>query len=305
MLHLRLVVPADLSDQVLEALSRNASVTNLVRWPGVAIKPAGDLLGCDVAREDGSVVLEQLKAMGVDRSGSIAVEMLDASLSDAADAATLAAEGSPGNAVVWEEVESQTSESSELNASFLMFLVLATVIAGIGILTDSVVLIIGAMVVGPEFGPLAGLCVATVQRRWSLALRSSIALLVGFPVAIAATWLSVVALRACNVTPATLARTQTLFISHPDAYSVIVALLAGVAGILSLSTAKSGALIGVLISVTTVPAAANMAVAAAYLDFAELRGAALQLLVNLACAVGAGITTLGAQCWVWSMWVKR
>lgn len=305
MLHLRLVVPSELSEQVLHMLSGNASVTNLVLWQGVALKPKGDLVSCDVAREDGSVVLEELRGLGVERQGSIAVEMIDAAISDAADAAERAAEGSPGNAVVWEEVEAQTSESAELNASYLIFLVLATVIAAVGILTDSVVLIIGAMVVGPEFGPLAGLCVAAVQRRWALAVRSLSALVLGFPIAAAVTWLAVVALRAWGTTPATLARTQTLFISRPDAYSVIVALLAGVAGILSLSTSKSGALVGVLISVTTVPAAANMAVAAAYSDWGELRGAALQLAVNLGCAVGAGMATLGAQRALWAVRARR
>lgn len=305
MLHLRLVVPTVLTERVMGALAGNASVTNLVLWPGVALKPAGDLLSCDVAREDGSAVLEELRGLGVDKIGSISVEMVDASLSEAADAAERAAEGSPGDAVVWEEVEAQTSESSELNASYVIFLVLATVIAAVGILTDSVVLIIGAMVVGPEFGPLAGLCVATIQRRWALAVRSFAALLVGFPLAIALTWLVVLALRAWGTTPATLARSQTLFIAHPDAYSVIIAVLAGVAGMLSLSTAKSGALIGVLISVTTVPAAANMAVAAAYRDVAELRGATLQLAVNLGCAVAAGIATLGAQRLLWALRLKR
>ena len=43
------------------------------------------------------------------------------------------------------------------------------------------------MVVGPEFGPLAGLCVALVQKRGQLARRSATALLLGFPLAIAAT----------------------------------------------------------------------------------------------------------------------
>lgn len=299
MLHLRLVVPKALTEQVMTHLAESPSVTNLVLWPGVALKPEGDLLSCDVAREDGSAILAQLTEMGVDKRGSIAVEQVDAALSEAATAAERAAAGSPSDAVVWEQVEAQTSESAELNASFVIFLVLATVIAAMGILTDSVVLIIGAMVVGPEFGPLAGLCVAAVQRRWVLALRSLWALAVGFPIAIFVGWLATLALRAWATTPVNLARSQTLFIAHPDAYSVFVALLAGVAGILSLSTAKSGALIGVLISVTTVPAAANISVAAAYHDAGELGGAALQLAVNVACVVIAGVLTLALQRWLW------
>jgi uncharacterized hydrophobic protein (TIGR00271 family) len=177
-------------------------------------------------------------------------------------------------------------------------MVLAMLIAAIGILTDSQVLIIGAMVVGPEFGPLAGLCVALVQRRHALALRSAKALAVGFPLGIAVAYLAVLVLRATGAAPgevAVHARPATYFISHPNTFSVLVALLAGVAGMLSLTTAKSGALLGVLISVTTIPAAANVAVAAAYSDWHELRGALAQLAINLACLVTAGVTTLAVQ----------
>jgi hypothetical protein len=76
---------------------------------------------------------------------------------------------------------------------------------------------------------------------------------------------------------------------------VIVAVLAGVAGMLSLTTAKSGALVGVLISVTTIPAAGNVGVAAAYTDWTEFRGAVAQLGINLISIVSAGIVTLMLQ----------
>ena len=78
---------------------------------------------------------------------------------------------------------------------------------------------------------------------------------------------------------------------------MIVALLAGTAGMLSLPTAKSGALIGVLISVTTIPAAANVGVAAAYRDWEEWRGAALQLGINLSMIVASGVATLAVARW--------
>ena len=65
---------------------------------------------------------------------------------------------------------------------------------------------------------------------------------------------------------------MTQFISHPDTFSFIVAYLAGTAGVLSLTSTKSGALIGVLISVTTIPAAANIGVSAAFGDWDEWAG---------------------------------
>ena len=87
----------------------------------------------------------------------------------------------------------------------------------------------------------------------------------------------------------------TGFISHPDWFSFIIAFLAGTAGMISLTSAKSGALIGVLISVTTIPAAGNMAVAATYGNWDEVAGAAEQLAVNLTSIVLAGVITLFIQ----------
>jgi uncharacterized hydrophobic protein (TIGR00271 family) len=297
MLHLRLVVPGTRAGEVLELLDDEASVANLIHLPGAARAPAGDVVLCDVAREDASVVLERLRGLGLEQEGSIAVEQIDVSLSRAADDAERAAAGSPVDAVVWEEVVARTSEEAELSIGFLVFMALATTIAGVGILTDSVILIIGAMIVGPEFGPIAGVCVALVQGRLDLARRSFRALLVGFPIGMTAALVLTAATRAAGTAPDRLGgrSSETFFISHPSSWSVIVALLAGCAGVLSLTSTKSGALIGVLVSVTTIPAAANVGVAAAYGDWGEWRGALLQLAINVAAIFFAGVSTLGVQ----------
>ena len=302
MVHLRLVVPPGLVRRVRDLLTAWPVVFNVVHLEGASLKPRGDVILCDVAREDASVVISELRALGLGEQGSISIEEVETSISEAAVLAEQAAKGSPADAVVWEQVESRTSESAELSFSFLAFMVLATLIAAVGIMTDSQILIIGAMVVGPEFGPLAGFAVAVVERRLDLARRSFIALAVGFPGR--DRWPAFVltlALRALGPAPdelTALGHPATLFISHPNTFSVIVALLAGITGVLSLTTAKSGALIGVLISVTTIPAAANVGVAAAYGDWSECRGALAQLGINLLCLTAAGVATLTVQRWV-------
>ena len=300
MVHLRLVAEPQLTERVLEVLRATPSVCNVIRIPDAAIRPDGDLVMADVAREDASVLLEELRGLGLDQMGTIALEDVDSAISEAAERAERVAPGAAADAVVWEEVETRTSESTQLSFSFLAFMILATLLAGIGILTDSLILIVGAMVVGPEFGPIAGFCVATVQRRRELALRSLAALGAGFPVAIVATFVVTALLRATDFapTPESLNRAThpaTLFISQPNRYSLIVAVLAGIAGMISLTTAKSGALLGVLISVATIPAAANIGVAAAYRDWSEMGGAAAQLGINLSALLLAGIVTLAVE----------
>jgi uncharacterized hydrophobic protein (TIGR00271 family) len=298
MVHLRIIAPSHECDHVLDLLKATPSATNLVFLPRAAQEPEGDVILCDVAREDASMIISDLREFDIPLNGSIALEEIDSQISVAADQAEAAAQGFAGDAVVWEEVEARTSENVELNANFLAFMILACLIASIGILLDSPILIIGAMVVGPEFGPLAGLCVAVVQRRRELALRSFKALAIGFPVAITAAFLFTLIAKSTGLTGDTLStlnRPLTQFISHPDGLAFIVAFIAGIAGMLSLTSTKSGALIGVLISVTTIPAAANIGVAAAYANWGEWRGAIAQLTVNLAGIFLAAVGTLYIQ----------
>jgi uncharacterized hydrophobic protein (TIGR00271 family) len=154
------------------------------------------------------------------------------------------------------------------------------------------------MVVGPEFGPVAGFCVAVVQRRRDLAIRSLTALAVGFPLAIATTVAVGGLSDALGLTPEDFSQaghSLSRTISSPDWYAAAVGFLAGVAGLLSLSTAKSGALVGVLISVTTIPAAANIAVGVVYGDGSAVRGSAQTLLLNLGAILTGGLVTLLVQ----------
>ena len=308
MVHLRIVAPGDEARKALELLTASPTVVNVVHLPGLARKPEGDMILCDVARPDASIVVEELRQLGIARDGSISMEPVETQVSDAADAADRALEELPfGDAVVWEEVEARTSEETSLSINFIEFMMIAALIAAVGILLDSPILIVGAMVVGPEFGPVAGFCVAVVQRRGDLARRSATALAVGIAAAVAATvaWSLFFKWTGIDSDGPGEVRPLTEFISNPDFFSFFVAYLAGTAGVLSLTSAKSGALIGVLISVTTIPAIANIGVATAYTDWAEVGGAAAQLGVNLVALVLGGVARLAVQRRVYEVRLKR
>jgi uncharacterized hydrophobic protein (TIGR00271 family) len=298
MIHLRIVSPPDRTDAALDVLECTPSVINVILLRDAARRPHGDVILCDIAREDASVILQDLKNLRLHEDGSIALELIDTALSKHAEQAEKHAAGAPADAVVWEEVEQRTNENVELSGVFLLFMVLAGLIAAVGIFLDSPILIVGAMVVGPEFGPIAGFCVAAVQRKRDLAARSALALAIGFPLAISATYVATLIFKATNITPETFSEQDHALsnvIASPDFFAAFVAVCAGAAGMLSLSTAKSGALIGVLISVTTIPAAANIGVAAAYQDWPAWRGSMGQLSINLASILVAGTAVLAIQ----------
>ncbi|MGZ5378566.1 MAG: DUF389 domain-containing protein, partial [Mycobacterium sp.] len=149
-------------------------------------------------------------------------------------------------------------------------------------------------VVGPEFGPLAALSVALVRRRLDLARRASLALLIGFPLAMVITALGTVGAQAAGWLSLDSVKqlSEVDFIFQVGPLSFVVALLAGAAGMLSLVSARSAALVGVFISVTTVPAAGFAVVAAILGDWDVAAKSALQLAVNLVGIVVAGVLVL-------------
>lgn len=304
MLHLRVITPAGRTDDVVRLIEKTVGTAHLVVLPGAARNPAGDVVMCDVAREAGDELIGALRDLGVDRTGSIAVENIDLSLSARADKAEEEAPGEGADAVLWEQLTDATHEESTLSVTYVAFITLATMIAACGVVLDNAILIVGAMAVGPEFGPLAGICTSVVQRHPRLTLRSLTALLVGFAVAMLITVGFTYVMDGINLfTKVRLEaeRPNTNFIYRPDAFSFVVAVLAGIAGTLSLTSAKSGLLVGVAISVTTVPAAANAAVAFAYTEYRQAWGSTEQLLLNLMGIVLAGTATLLAQKWLWTL----
>ncbi len=297
MLHIRVIAPVELTDQVTELADDSEGATNLVVLSGAARSPAGDLIQFDMAREAVDEMLTRLRELGLDRSGSITVEDIDVSISVGAEAAEEAAPGYDEDAVLWDELDARTAADSRLSWAFLVFLILATQIAGVGALLDEPILIVGAMVLGPEFGAVAAICFGLVRchpARIALAART---LAVGFTVAIAITAGCAEVARLLGwIQPSMLEhRTMTTFIVEPDKWSFIVALMAGAAGILSMTAGKSSALVGVFISVTTVPAAGNIAVGVALGVWNEVAASLIQLGLNLAGMLIAGAFTLAVQ----------
>ncbi|MFI5945671.1 DUF389 domain-containing protein [Streptomyces uncialis] len=303
MLHLRLITPADRTDDVVKLIEATVGTTHLAVLKGAALDPRGDVVLCDVAREAGDDLIGALREAGIDECGSIAVDDIGLSLSKRADQAEEDAPGEAADAVLWEHLSEVTHEESTLTVTYVAFLSVATMLAACGVMLDNAILIVGAMAVGPEFGPLAGISTALVQRSPRLVWRSLWALLAGFVLAMAVTVGFALLMNALGLFTRDMIeapRPATAFIWQPDWMSFVVALLAGIAGTLSLTSAKSGALIGVAISVTTVPAAANAAVAFSFNDYAQWSGSTLQLLANLGGIVLAGTLTLIAQKAFWS-----
>jgi uncharacterized hydrophobic protein (TIGR00271 family) len=305
MLHLRLIVPAERSAAVTELLERSPGATHVVHLPGAARQPPGDLLTADVANDAASLLLADLNALGVTLDGAITLIPVEVSESTGARQARQASADPTGGSIVWEALAARAQDAAVLDGPFLTFMALAAVIATVGLLTGSVVLLIGAMIVGPDFGPLVGICFAIVERNARRALHALATLTIGLATVSITAWLATEIAVQTGLAAATFDEpVLTTFVSHPNRWSVVIALAAGGAGMLTVATQKSGALVGVLVSVTTIPAAAHAGLSAAYRDWEAVEGSLLQLLANVACIAVAGVVTLVVQRGLWARRVR-
>jgi len=302
MLKLRVASPRDLTEAVLAAL-QDPAVSSLAVFHGASVIPTGDVVEADLAREAANDVIDRVRATGVHQEGTLQIEQVRTWISRRGYEAERLAPGSSADAVVWADVTHEAYDNAELNWTFLSFMSLATLIAAIAIVLDSQILVIGAMVLGPEFGAVAGLGVALVRRRVTLLMMATRTLLLGFGGAILVT--TVLALLGrlvgwVTVNDVTAPRPDTGFIYTPDKWSFIVALIAAAAGVLSLTSAKVGGLAGVFISVTTIPAAGNVALGLAFGLGDEIWGSTMQLVITLSGMAIAGWLALSLQQAVWS-----
>ncbi|MGX1694968.1 DUF389 domain-containing protein [Microbacterium keratanolyticum] len=261
---------------------------------GAAISPAGDVIEADVARHRANAVLAALKALHLNETGGITFEPAANRLDSGREADKRRLLPHPDRGVVWEQLCEQARTGARLTPTFLVFLAIAFLLSAVGVATASPLTLVGAMVVGPEFRPLSALSVGIVRRDAALVRESLRTLTISFPVAMLATavatflWIRLGWIGTGDVENAR----AFDFIYEVGPFSLVVALLAGAAGMLALVTYTSTVLVGVFISVTTVPAAGLAVVAVFAGKWSVVLSSLGQLGVNLIGIVLAGVVVL-------------
>ena len=302
MLHVRLISPAALTESLTDRLATAPEVHNVVVRAGAARRPPGDAVEFDVRDAAANPVLAALRELGLDRDAVICVERVDATLTGPASPARGHGALRQEIAPVWEMVEATIHQGEAYAPSFYILLAIAGLIGAVGILTNSQILIVGAMVVGPEYNAIMGVALGINARVWTEARDGLLALCGGFLAAIVLTLLFGLAVRGSGKTPAPYlqgVRPVADLINTPNIFSVIVAMLAGLVGVVSLTEARANALIGVFISVTTIPAAASVGISIAYSSWSEAGGSMLQLLLNVVLLIVVGAAGLHTQRAIW------
>jgi uncharacterized hydrophobic protein (TIGR00271 family) len=308
MLHVRVVSPAEVTGRLVDRLTADPGVINLVVMRAAATRPDGDAVQFDLARASANSVLRQLRDLGLDQQGSVVIETVDAAFADRLDQKAWSASYHGEQAPVWELVEARIRADAEYPPSFFLLLVFAGLIGACGILTNSQILVVGAMVVGPEYSAIIAVALGIDRGDRRAIGRGLLVLVGGFALAVAVTLVFALCIRWSGKTPKAYlegVRPVSDLINTPNLFSVVVAVIAGLVGVVSLTEAKATALTGVFISITTIPAAADIAVSLVYRSWSEAVGSLEQLLLNVGLLIVVGALGLHAQRIFWRAWQRR
>jgi uncharacterized hydrophobic protein (TIGR00271 family) len=301
MLHVRVVSPPGSTDHLVERLSADPGVRNLVVMPGAARRPDGDAVQFDLLTRFANPVLRELRAQ-VQEHGSVVIQNVDAAIDGPGEPADHRGQRYGEVPPVWEMVESKIRAGGEYPLSFYGLLIIAGLIGAVGILTNSQILIVAAMVVGPEYGAIMATALGFDKGDRHAVRQGLAALAAGFALAVLATLIFGLLIRWSGETPRLYeagVRPVSDLINSPNVFSVIVAVLAGAVGVISLTESRANAIIGVFISVTTIPAASDMGLSVAYGSWSEARGSTFQLLLNVVLLVTVGALGLRLQRSIW------
>ena len=302
MLHVRVVCPPGSAGYLVESLAADPGVRNLVVCQGAARCPAGDAVQFDLLTASANPVLRELRALSASDRGWVVIENVDAAITTPEEKPTRGRTWDSEQSPVWEMVDARIRSGGVYPPSFFILLVIAGLIGAVGILTNSQILIVAAMVVGPEYGAIMATALGLAEKDLRPVLAGLSALTLGFAMASVATLSFGLIIRWSGHTPAAYrdgVRPVADFINSPNLFSIVVAVLAGVVGVVSLTEARANALIGVFISVTTIPAAADMGLSAAYASWPQLRGSTVQLLANVVLLIAVGAAGLSLQRFIW------
>lgn len=291
MLRLDSYVPKPLVDEVADTLGRMPGIRHLTLGPETVDGLV--LVSAELEATSADAAIDRLESLGIG-SDELTLWRMPGIQPLGWRRRTRATEP---DVQVWAEIVGKADENAQLAASYLIFMITAGVIAGVGIVTGSAVLIVGAMAISPDLLPVAAAAIGIVERRLQVTARALRALTLGLGTAALAAFAATAILRVFGRIPEDLILADTMMgqaLTQLGPGSLIVAAAAGVAGMLALER-PGGAAVGVAISVTTIPAAAYVGAAMAMGRDDPMFGALGVLLANVVLLVIASTITLILQ----------
>ncbi len=183
-----------------------------------------------------------------------------------------------------EELTAAASDLAPTLRVYVVMTVVSALIATAGLLLDSPAVVVGSMVIAPLVGPAMAASVGTVVNDHDLFSRGIRLQIGGLILAVVTAAVFALVVRYSNLIPPLADVTTIPEIRErvaPDFLSLVVAIGAGAAGVVSLTSGVSTALVGVMIAVALIPPAATVGIGLAWGAPLVAVGSGVLLLVNV------------------------
>jgi uncharacterized hydrophobic protein (TIGR00271 family) len=291
MLRLRSSVPDQRADQFGALLRELDGVHRVVRQPDESQRPMRHVFVADVEPSCADKLVEEIGDFGITADDYVLTKM------EVVAPLHHHHHGEGGvDGFAWVEVLGQARANSRPLARYLALINVAAVIAALGVITSNAILIVGAMAVSPDLLPICATCVGIVRGDRDITRRAFATLTLGLGLVVLTAAVLSLLLKSTGFLPDGFDVEQSSLstLAETDYSTVLIALAAGVAGMLAFETRASQA-VGVAISVTTIPASAYLGVAIGGGGIDHALGALLVLVVNVALLIAGGTMTLLVQ----------
>lgn len=178
-----------------------------------------------------------------------------------------------------EEIYQDVSADAKLDRDFLIFVVLSTIVAAVGLHSNSVAGVIGAMVIAPLLGPILGFSLGAALGDRKLLFGGAKTLAVGVSVALAcAVFISL-------FIQVDLSSRELMSRAEVRLDGMALAIAAGAAAALSLTRGASSTLVGVMVAAALLPPGAAVGLFLGAGEIALAFRAALLLALNVASLI--------------------
>ena len=249
-------------------------------------------------------ILDELRDVGVERDGYMIVSDVETIVSERFEQQQAEEEADDEEHTVAEderisreELQTKAQNLSRSTTNYIALTLISAIVATAGLLQDSAAVVVGSMVIAPLIGPAMASCVGTVVSDDNLFWQGMRSQAIGLVVAVVSATLFAAGYRATLAPELELLLIQQVAErAHPGLLSLAIALGAGIAGALSLTSGADEALVGVMIAVALMPPAAAVGLGIAYVDPTLAVGAGVLVSVNLLSINVAGVATI---------WLKR
>ena len=242
-------------------------------------------------------IVDKLRDVGVEREGYMLITDVETIVSEQFEEKKEEEADNGDERISRDELRTKAQNLSRSTPNYLALTIISAIVATAGLLQDSAAVVVGSMVIAPLIGPAMASCVGTVINDDDLFWEGIRSQTIGLSVAVLSAVVFAVGYRLLLAPELELLIIQQIAErAHPGLLALAVALGAGTAGALALTSGADEALVGVMIAVALMPPAASVGLGVAYLDPRLAFGASVLVMVNLLSINAAGIVTI---------WIKR